>query len=276
MRNLNPPPPLTVQNLWLSLALLPVPLRNSCSPQMMLCPPDACRPANRTATRTAAAGPLLCPLATALATALGSAFSCERRDWYEQRTTKRSSLSLSEYHVVLVARETKKKRSQSLTIDNFGSVDICLRATVWPSNPFRVCITICFFTAIAGTTTPESVVLRFCSSFSSVLVFLTKTQTPASLYILVRTASPEPAFDVNNRNLLVVKAQCLWSLKGGTNPEKRRITSTTKQALCRGEGGEAPGSPLASYEPPQINTTTQQYGTKNHTAHPEGRERRTV
>lgn len=50
--------------------MLPVPLRYSCSPQMMLCPPDAWRPANSTATRTAGLGasppltlPLLLPLA---------------------------------------------------------------------------------------------------------------------------------------------------------------------------------------------------------------------
>lgn len=48
--------------------MLPVFLRYSCSPQMMLCPPDACRPANSTATRTAGLTslpltlPLLLPL----------------------------------------------------------------------------------------------------------------------------------------------------------------------------------------------------------------------
>lgn len=52
--------------------MLPVPLRYSCSPQMMLCPPEACRPANSTPTRTAGLGslpltlPLLLPLLAVL------------------------------------------------------------------------------------------------------------------------------------------------------------------------------------------------------------------
>lgn len=46
------------------LTVLPVPLRYSCRPQMMLCPPDAWRPAKSTATRTAGLGsePLALPL----------------------------------------------------------------------------------------------------------------------------------------------------------------------------------------------------------------------